>query len=156
MKRDDTYKEFNNQNYLEIKFSKKSTTEESIKEAKKILEFKNKLIFNLFLNKREMTESNQKEKQTEPAKEEIPSTIGKFPICTNLDKFSNAVEIDQIEKIYGNKLKKIKDEKNLFQKNIERIRKNRLSHEEFLEKCLNHSRSKVLHPFNNRLSSFYK
>ena len=61
MKKADTYKEFNNQNYLEVKYSKKSITEESIKEAKKTLEFKNNLILNIFLNKRDSMESDGEE-----------------------------------------------------------------------------------------------
>lgn len=58
--------------------------------------------------------------------------------------------------MYGDKLRQIKAEKSTFRSNIERIRNERLSHEDFIEQCLNESRSRVLHPFNNPLSSFYK
>ena len=82
MKRDDNYKEFNNQNYLEIKFSKKSTTEESIKEAKKILKFKNKLIFNLLLNKREEPQPTDGPESPQISPKDESPPIGENPAQT--------------------------------------------------------------------------
>ena len=43
-----------------------------------------------------------------------------------------------------------------FNKNIKTISTKKLSHEEFTKECLNSSKSLITHPYNNKLSSFYK
>ena len=50
----------------------------------------------------------------------------------------------------------MKTEQDNFETNIKKISQEKIDHKEFIEKYLNPSKSKIMHPFNNKLSSFWR
>lgn len=74
MRRYDIYKEFNNQNFLEVKFDKTSISSQIVSEASELLALRNKLVCKMLLGKRKKLSSSSKEKikdkKVDPVKQE--------------------------------------------------------------------------------------
>ena len=68
MRRYEIYKEFNNQNYLEIKFDKSSVATRIVNESADLLELRNKLLCKVLLGKRKKPSSPKEDKQNHDLK----------------------------------------------------------------------------------------
>lgn len=57
---------------------------------------------------------------------------------------------------YKQKLKKMNENKKKFDSDVKLLQTSRIEHDAFVQNLLHPIKSELIHPFNNKLSSFYR